>query len=393
MGWFRADPRRLDGLLAAVFLIVAVITLAVVPTSDTTDARDANVFAYLLAAGMTVPLIWRRLRPTPVLAISMLSMMISVTARFEEGPGTLATLIAVYSLAAFERSRRKAFVVGTVTVVAFSIFFVLGIVHEYDGANWLNLFANYIVFATAFILGDNVHRRRERVNDLEQRALALEHTRELETQQAVSAERSRIARELHDVIAHSVSVMVVQAGAARRIMAIDPERATTAMEQVELTGREALGEMRRLLGVLRDPDGEADRLPQPTLDQLPTLIGSDPTLPVHLAVEGESRALPAAVEVSAYRIIQEALANVRKHAGPTVAEIALSFGSDALEVRVDDHGRGGSTAWDETRAASTGHGLVGMAERASLLGGVVHAGPRPGGGWQVRATLPYEVVP
>lgn len=392
MAWFRADPRRLDGLLAAFFLVIAAIALAVGANHDDADIRDPNVVAYLLAAGMTVPVVWRRVHPVPVIVVSMVAMMISVAVRFEEGPGTLATLVAVYSLAAFERSRRKAFMVGAGTVLGFSIFFVLGIVNDYDGANWLNLFANYIVFATAFILGDNVHRRRERVNDLEQRAIELEHTRELETHQAVSAERSRIARELHDVIAHSVSVMVVQAGAARRIMAIDPDRATAAMEQVELTGREALGEMRRLLGVLRDREGEADRAPQPTLGQLTALIGSDPTLPVRLAVEGDQRELPAAVEVSAYRIIQEALTNVRKHAGPTVAEISLAFGSDALEVRVDDHGRGGCTAWDANRTGSPGHGLMGMAERASLLGGVVHAGPRPGGGWQVRAMLPYEMI-
>ena len=202
MAWLRADPRRLDGLLAVAFLFIAAVALAVGTDAAAADTREPNAFAYLLAAGMTLPLIWRRIRPVPVIVVSMIAMMISVSARFEEGPGTLATLVAVYSLAAFERSRRRAVVVGAATVLGFSIFFVLGIVHDYDGANWLNLFANYIVFATAFILGDNVHRRRQRVSDLEHRAIELEHTRELETQHAVSAERSRIARELHAVIAH-----------------------------------------------------------------------------------------------------------------------------------------------------------------------------------------------
>jgi signal transduction histidine kinase len=208
----------------------------------------------------------------------------------------------------------------------------------------------------------------------------------------VSEERSRIARELHDVIAHAVSVMVVQAGAARRVAVARPEQARDAMTSIESTGRQALGEMRRLVGVLRDNDEPTTLDPQPRLLDVPALVeqAREAGLQVRLEVEGEPRPLPAGVDLSAYRIVQEALTNVRKHAGPASVEVAVRYGPHALHIEVCDDGRGAPV-----EAVSNGHrgqGLIGMRERVALYGGRLDVGPRPQGGFRVLADLPLEAA-
>jgi signal transduction histidine kinase len=305
-------------------------------------------------------------------------------------PGTVASsglLIALYSMAAHGQPRHRVNQAGAIAFVATGAWFGAGIALGVRGATFWNLIGNYIIFITAFVLGDNVRRRRERLHDLEQRAADLEHTRALETEHAVAAERTRISRELHDVVAHSISVMVVQAGAARRVIDQDPGRAAEAMAQVERTGRDALTEMRRLLGVLRSDDEDALRAPQPSLARLADLVSSDPELRVQLTIEGPPQELPATVDTSAYRIVQEALTNIRKHAGRTGAEVVVQYAPGELCLTVADRGRGASTFLAER---ADGHGLLGMRERAALVGGELQAGPRPGGGWQVRARLPFE---
>jgi signal transduction histidine kinase len=205
----------------------------------------------------------------------------------------------------------------------------------------------------------------------------------------VGEERARIARELHDVVAHSVGAMVAQAQGARHVLDRDPERAREALETIERTGRTALNEMRRSLGVLRRPDTEAPLAPQPGMSGLGVLLeqARKSGLTVELVTEGEPAPLADGADLSAYRIVQEALTNTLKHAGPVHARVAVRYGERALEVEITDDGADGR-APNGIPSAGGGHGLVGMRERVALYGGDLHAGLRPEGGFVVRASLP-----
>jgi signal transduction histidine kinase len=272
----------------------------------------------------------------------------------------------------------------------------------------------FIQFGAAFFLGDLQKRRLAYMAKLEALNAQLATEQELRSRWAVAEERARIARELHDVVAHSVSVMVVQAGAARRTLATSPAQATTALGQIESTGRQALVEMRRLLGLLRDGDHDAALAPQPGLAHLESLAEAarEAGLPVEVEVEGEPRPLPAGVDLSAYRIVQEALTNSLKHAGRARARVRVCYGREALEVQVLDDGTGlpvqardGGAGLAVVRlrpggllevtdpvapAAGGGNGLIGMRERVAMFGGSLEAGPRPGGGYRVAARLPLD---
>jgi signal transduction histidine kinase len=223
-----------------------------------------------------------------------------------------------------------------------------------------------------------------------ERAVLLEREQAAEARRAVAEERTRIARELHDVVAHRVSLMTVQAGAAKTIAADDPERASQAMHAVETAGRQALDELRHLLGVLR-PEADGDALgPQPGLAEVPRLVDQFRAagLEVSLTMNGAQTELPARVDLSAYRIVQEALTNALKHAGPGArTEVRLHTDRRGVDIEVLDDGRGG------TILAGSGHGIVGMRERALLLGGRLDASPRPGGGFHVVAHLPLRQEP
>ena len=242
-------------------------------------------------------------------------------------------------------------------------------------------------FAAGLIVGtfaDRLRAAQAAVVQSERRVaqLALEQQEHF---QAAAIERQRLARELHDVIAHSVSVMTVQSTAARRVIEEDPERAAAALEAIERTGRDAMAEMRRMVSVLRPDPATAEMLtPQPSLDDLGSLVEQMETAGLHvrMRVEGERRRVPVAVGVSAYRIVQEALTNTLKHAGPVDVEVVLRYAPGTLEIECTDAGGAGSAE------SNGGHGLIGMRERASLLGGEVTAGPSAGGGFRVRARLP-----
>jgi signal transduction histidine kinase len=204
----------------------------------------------------------------------------------------------------------------------------------------------------------------------------------------VRDERTRIARELHDVVAHSVSLMVIQTAAARRQMTVDPQKADAALATVEDTGRTAMHEMRRFLGVLRDETGMQLLEPQPSLGDLDDLLATAADLPVVMHADGALDDLPPGVEVSAYRVVQEALTNVRRHAGPVRhVDVSVARDDEQLVVEVSDDGRGASVA-----ASPYGFGLVGMRERVAAYEGELVAGPRSGGGWRVRATFPLGVA-
>ncbi len=384
--WLRARPVVADGLLAAVLVVLGVIGLVFPYASE--GQRSTDPLAFALVLGQALPVAWRRRTPVVVLAVVTGSVFLSEALSY---PGTLATfglLIAIYSVAAHSPRRRALWAAAAFTV-AMSLWLLAGWATDHPGLGLDDVISNYVAFAASFFLGDIMRRRREHVTSLEERALRLEHERAVDAERAVQHERVRIARELHDVVAHAVTVMVVQAGAARRIATSDPAKAEASLGSIEQTGREALDELRRLLGVLRrdSPLGApADLAPQPSLARVDDLAEVDPSLVVVVRREGDVIVLPPSVEVSAYRIVQEALTNVRKHAGPATAEVVLTYTDDALEVRVVDDGRGLTAV-----SLQPGHGLAGMRERAALCGGDVRAGPRRGGGWQVTAHLPYHV--
>jgi signal transduction histidine kinase len=384
--WFRTRPMVADGLLAAVMLLMVSVSLLGDPEPG---ERPADVGAWLLVLLSFVPIAWRRVVPTVVITLSGIAAITYETLDYPDNSvNAFAVLLALYAVAAYSPRKDSLWAAGFTAVALVAVI----------AGNWEpeatvgDVIGNYFIFGTAWVAGDAVRQRRERLVALEERALLAEQRAEEDAARAVSEERTRIARELHDVVAHSVSVMVVQAGAARRMLqrdVPDPDRAVEALTSVENVGRESLNELRRLLGVLRKDDERSfGRTPQPSVRHVDDLVqhARDAGLEVELVVEGQERELPAGVDLTAYRIVQEALTNTIKHGGPSVrAEVHVCYGEREVEVVVTDDGRGA-----DAEREGGGHGLVGMNERVSLFGGRLVTGNRPGGGFQVRATLPLE---
>ena len=274
----------------------------------------------------------------------------------------------------------------TATVVAMTFGSVLPRLPDFAGA--------YVVLLPLWLVGQAIRSRQLRADAFEDKATRLENEQELARQAARAAERARIARELHDVVAHSVSVMVVQAGAARHIVRTSPTQAHEALSAVESVGRETMAELRRLLGVLNcdseEDSGTVQLAPQPGAEQLGALVRRvrDAGLPVSLRVMGQARALSPGINLAVYRIAQEALTNALKYAGQAPTEVLLTYTRTELALEIRDEGRD-YPRFDEP---GTGHGLAGMRERVALYGGRLEAGPRPGGGFLVHAWLPLEMV-
>ena len=324
-------------------------------------------------------LIWRVRYPLAVMAVNLAAwIVIDLYTPANEDPLTLAIALAlaVYSVGAHTQGRRAA--LGAVLVAAMAL---LATFVDWNGGSVADLVGNLTFFAGIFggtwLAGRAIRRRRGRERDLilerEQRARA-----------AVLEERTRIARELHDVVAHAISVIVLQARGARHALDAEPDDARTALDAIEATAMQGLQEMRRLLGMLRADDEEVALAPQPSLAQLETLVAyvRDAGLPVEVRVEGAPRELAPGVDLSAFRIVQEALTNALKHAGPAKARVLVRYGEDALELEVADTG-GGALNGD-----GSGHGLAGMRERVAVFGGHLESGPRSDGGYAVRARLP-----
>jgi signal transduction histidine kinase len=241
-----------------------------------------------------------------------------------------------------------------------------------------------ITFTVAWVVGFAVGEKYREVDEAKERATAAEREREERARRAVADERARIARELHDVVGHSVSVMTVQASAVRRLLEQDQERVSEALQVVEQTGREALAEMRRMVGVLRHAEEAPALAPQPSLGQIERLVrhARDRGLPVELSIEGDPVELPTGIDLTAYRLVQEGLTNAIKHARAQQAEVVIRYENGHVELTVSDDGRGGGDG------GGSGHGLVGMRERVHVYGGELDAGPRPEGGFRLRARLP-----
>jgi signal transduction histidine kinase len=375
----RRYPLVVDSLLAAALFVVGTV--------GTRGSLDPGRVA--LFAAMGLPLAFRRAAPVTVFVVIAAAAFAQYTLDFGLQTVDLAILIAMYTVAAHRGRREALLVAGVVEVGAVLAAFRWSAPHRH----WAALLLISIVAAAGFLLGETMRVRRAYLAELEERAERLERERDQEAQIAVAAERQRIARELHDIVAHNVSVMVAQADGAGFAMDGDPAAARAAMNVVAQTGREALTEMRRLLGVLRDADSVDGKAPQPGVDQIVELVDRvrQTGLTVDLEVQGEPRPMAAGLQLAAYRIVQEALTNTIKHAGRTArARVELTFDADAIEVRVEDDGP--SASLPPVPAIGTGQGLVGMRERAAIYGGAVSIGSRAAGGYEVVASFPLVGV-
>ena len=363
------DPRVADGLLAIALGAGAVTQLVM----EGPQPRQA----FISALGTTLPLVWRRRLPL-VVYLTQIGFAI-FGARQPVTISLLATFVGLYSVAVYSRLRWTPVVIPVVGAA------ILGILVP-ESSPSVPSWALELVGGLAIWLAGNAMRQRQAQADaLAERARTLERERELATQLALADERRRIARELHDVVAHSVSVMVVQAGAARTVVPRDPERAADALLEVENSGREALRELRGLLGLLTDAAVEPTLAPQPGLAQLDGLVErvGQAGLPVVVRVAGTPRRLPPGLDLTAYRIVQEGLTNALKYARGAPTEVVVEFDDDEVRVSVLDEGGTHASAGE-----GASRGLVGMQERVAVYGGHLQAGTRPEGGFAVRARLP-----
>jgi signal transduction histidine kinase len=326
----------------------------------------------------TLPLLFRRRFPlgAPVVVFAVLAAETFLSDHaMTSSPVNGVTLLAALGIVAMHSDPRLALLGAATGFVA------LGLIIVIERPRFSDTWPLVIIAGVTWVSGRALAERARRTEHLEERADELERT----YAEAVASERATIARELHDVIAHSVSVMTVQAGAARLLLGDDSTRAREAILAVEQTGRQALAEMRRLLGILRGDEHETRLAPQPGISNIASLVEQlrRAGLPVDLIVEGDAQPLPPGVDLAAYRVVQEALTNALKHAGAARAEVLIRYGKTALELAITNDGH-------VRRNGSGGHGLVGMRERVTLYGGEFHAGPRREGGYAVRATLPLE---
>jgi signal transduction histidine kinase len=367
---FRLDPVTVDRVVAVVFTIVAQLEIWL-----GTSAGNHQLGAALITPFMTGAIAVRRRYPFLVgVAVPVIE---SVEFAFWAGPNILsqavANFCALYALTVWTPPRR--FAIGFPLVLAAVLASSAG-----PGASLKQAIGFGVVEGVVILLVRRV------IGDRDRRAQIAERERDVAAREAVVEERARIARELHDVIAHHVSMIVLQAGAERRVLGEENASTREVLETVEQSGRSALTETRRLLGMLRG-DGSDPLTPQPGLDDVPMLVGQlrDAGLPVELSIDGERRELPVGIELSAYRIVQEALTNTLKHAGDARATVHVRYGPDSLELEIADDGPGGNK-----RASGGGHGLVGMRERVALYGGRFDASRRPSGGFAIRVVLPIR---
>jgi signal transduction histidine kinase len=367
----RRHPLAADATLAGAVLLLGLVHALV--------HGDDRPRALLITVALAVPLAWRRRSPPGVFlaiaAVAFVQWLLRV-----DSLGDIALLVGLYTVAVHE-ARWKALVAAAILELGA----VLAAIHDGGIRGFIGLSA---LAVAAGVLGTSVRHRRALLASLEDRAARLELERDQQGLLAAAAERARIARELHDIVAHNLTVMIALADGAVFAAARAPEKATTAMGTVSETGRQALAEMRRLLGVLREDDGGSELVPQPGVRQIDQLVEQVRAagLPVTLEVAGDGRALPPGAQLTVFRLVQEALTNCLKHAGASaVAGVKLRYAADAVDVEVTDNGVSSPRTADPD-----GRGLDGMRERAAVYAGTVEAGPRLGGGWRVHARLRLE---
>ncbi len=412
-----AIPRRSVFIRELIFvflgLILSWVGAFITLTDEPPGIEPASMtLTMALVAPALIVLLFRRRFPVIVLAVSIVLLAI-VRVEFvpEFQVTSIAFTIAFYACGRYGRAGLRDWMRGVASlgVVGIIIYEVQTFAGDIEAMGFtkrsfylsvaLNSIWNLCLFAVTWWAAELARKRADRERELAARTLELEASREENARRAVMDERVRIAREIHDVVAHHVSVMGVQAGAARRVVSVNPDAAEQPLRAIEASSREAVTELHRLLGFLRrvdepDPDGvDADALmPAPGLARLPDLRAqlAAAGLALRLSIEGDERPLPPSVNLNAYRILQEALTNCLKYAGVDVAEVGIVYGTDSLVLTVRDRGRGRPDGdGGQPATSSGGAGLIGMAERVALLGGSLQHGNRNGGGFEVVATLPY----
>jgi signal transduction histidine kinase len=367
-----AHPRPFDGVLAGALVLAGVLEGALVVTNRSFWVHE------LLTVAVMGAVAWRRRFPLSVLGVVVVGMLVL------DSDGQLsvfAALVIVCFTAGAELDPPRAWIGLALAVVPFWIAFLV------IGGGVSDYVAVAVLYGGSWVVGQALRERGRRSAELAQRAERAERERAAEAARAVAEERARIARELHDVVSHSISVIAVQTQAVRRRLGPDHAREVDDLRAVEATARQAMAEMRRLFGVLRAHGERPSLAPQPGLDQLDRLIEDTRTagVPVSLVVDGAPVPLPPGLGLAAYRIVQEALTNVRKHATGGCVTVRLRYGDLDLDLAVEDTGGRPSETLD-----GAGYGLVGMRERVTLYGGTLDAAPSPGGGFAVRARLPFR---
>ncbi|WP_405955444.1 sensor histidine kinase [Streptomyces phaeochromogenes] len=391
--FLRRHPMWVDG-----FWAVFLLGISVVGGTANQEAAETDLPAVVIPVTLLLCLViaLRRRLPEKMLLLAVAVGVAQLALDVSVVPADFALLVITYTVASngTRWASRLALTAGLFAAPLSQLRWPDG---NTSGAGHVAIVVFQMVpFALAWVLGDSLRTRRAYFAQLEERAARLEKEREAQAKVAVAAERARIARELHDVVAHNVSVMVVQADGAAYVLDSAPDQAKKALETISGTGRQALAEMRRLLGVLRTGEHQesGEYVPQPDVEQLDDLVEQcrSSGLPVDFKIEGTPRPLPSGVELTAYRIVQEALTNTRKHGGPnTGASVRLVYFDDGLGLLVEDDGKGAPhELYEEGGADGRGHGLIGMRERVGMVGGTLDAGPRPGGGFRISALLPLK---
>ena len=382
VAWFRAlNPWVLDAVLGTVFTIAGLVNLFG-STDPAVDYRNADALGVVLSLGCSVPFFFRRRAPFATALVTTAAVTLLLILEYPSNTQTQMVLVSAYTLASHAEGLRRivgfaAIEIGVGAVAAIGT----------PGASTAEIILAGAFYAAAYFFGAAMRNRRLYLEQVEERAASLEREHEESAKRALADERLRIAQELHDVVAHSMGVIAVQAGVGAHVIDTDPAEAKKSLDAISTTSRATLTEIRRLLGVLRsDDDGGYE--PAPGLADLDRLVTDldGAGLAVDVQVEGARHELPPGVDLTADRIVQEALTNVLKHAGPASATVTVGYEPDAVRIEVLDDGRGVNG-----RASAGGHGLVGMRERVAVYGGTLETGPRVGGGFRISARLPYGV--
>src|SRR5262245_34840456 len=389
----RANPWVVDGVIAAVFVALGLLSTRGRGTVPRADFQPADALSVLLVLATSVPFAFRRRAPLAVLLVASTAVSLLVALGYHAGVTPTFLLLGAVTVGA-DCSLRTT--VGAAVFVAAALVTLVAVAPAFDAGNFVTQLA---VFAVMFMFGITLRTRKARVAALEERARAVEREKQEEGRRAIADERLHIARELHDVVAHSMGVIAVQASVGEHVIDTSPEQAKDALHAISDVSRSTLTEIRRMLGVLRDSsDGEAADATDPGVAYAPApgladlerlareLDGAG--VPVDVRYEGARVELPRGVDLTAYRIVQEALTNVLKHAGRARANVLVRYEPGVLGLEIMDDGRGVNGRAESSQRS--GHALVGMRERVAVYGGTLEAGPRHGGGFRVAVRLPYE---
>jgi signal transduction histidine kinase len=401
---FRLPALAQDVLLALFVTVMQVQGVEATAASDEASASrpltDLGGLGYLLLIVSGLALVVRRRWPVPVFLTTALASLMYFTLDFPDGPAWLGLFVALYTLTAYGDGRRSLVIAGVgITILAVVWLILAADIEPRAAIGWVFFRIGASVMSAA--LGESARSRRFIAAEAQERAEWAERTREEEARARVDAERLRIAREVHDTVAHAIAIINVQAGVTAHVLDKRPERARETLVAIEQTSSQALQEMRSILGVLRD--GNDGRVPHPGLGQIDELVAKARDAGLDIKLEGMSpaAALPSAVGSAVYRILQESITNVIRHVGPTGVTVRMDYGVDLLDVRVTDEGRRDAPSdgpVNQRRRAGRptsgggsirpGRGILGMRERCELLGGELDARPIPGGGFEVTARLP-----